>query len=474
MMTRTTVCLLVGLALGACDLNSPLQIPEFDTTAAEPQVAERLAALREQVVAHPDSAPAWGLFALSLQAHGFPDAAVESYAAARSLRPGTFAYLYLPATLLADQGSPDADRLFEQARVVRPNYVPLRLRLASWELDLGRPDRAIALIGDSLVISASPARARLILARAALARGELDRARTLLDVVIQTAPRYAQAYALSAEVYRRSGEVERADLDEQRSRVFKQEPRLEDPVLATLFGEGISSRWHLLRGQGYLVAGQADDARAAFELAVAARPDYANGWNQLGLAMNAMGRFDEASSAYQRAIDLRPQFANAFTNLAMSLFSNGEFEAGVNAATQAIQNDSTAAQAYLYLGVFEQALGRTDKARDIFSTGLSMAPFDASMGIRLSWLLATSPSSSSRDGPRAVELAETVNQIEGFSQAVSLDALAAAYAETGAFDQAMAAATRASRIALQQADTALAAGMQQRARLYSQGRPYRQ
>lgn len=474
MTRRAAICVLATLAWSACNSGLSPKIPEFDTGAAEPQVAERLRALRAVVVAHPDSGPAWGLLALSLQAHGYPEAAAQSYAAARFRRPGTFAYLYLPAMMLADRGDQDAGPLFEKARALRPDYVPLRLRESAWELDLGRPDRVLELLEDSVVLATAPAHARLVMARAVLAGGDLDRARALVEAAVQAAPRYGELHALAAEVYRRSGQTELAELAEHRARTFKEEPRLEDPVLASLYTEGISSRWHILRGQAYLVAGRPDDARLAFEQAVAARPTDAHGWNQLGTALQALGRSEEAAESHRRALELRPEFAEATTNLAMSLFSSGEFEAGFDAASLAIENDSTAARAYLYLGMFEQALGRPGRAREVYALGLSRTPFDVQIGIRLSWILATSRESSFRDGRRAVVLSETVNEIEGYDQPASLDALAAAYAEFGAYDRAVRAAGRARELAVQRADTILAAAIGQRTGLYRRGAAYRE
>lgn len=474
MIRSVGVCVFAGMILSGCDVCSSSGLPEYDTAGAEHQVVERLQALRQVVVAHPDSVPAWGLLALSLQAHDYPEAAVQAYARARSRRPETFAYVYLPAILLADRGRSEASELFERARALRPEYVPLRLREAAWQLDLGQPQRAIDLLDDSIVMSTTPARAILIMARAALAQNRLDRTRELLDAGIRAAPRYGALYALSGQLYRQVGEPELAELEALRAQTFRGEPNLEDPVLATLYVEGISSRWHILKGQGNLAAGRLEDARAAFEQAVAARPSDAHARNQLGIALQALGQFDEAADSYRRALDLRPGFAEATSNLAMSLFSSGEQEAGINAARQAIESDPTGAQGYLYLGMFEQAMGRPDRARGIYAQGLSIGMFDVRIGIRLAWILATSRSPSIRDGRRAVVLAETVNEIEGYDQPASLDALAAAYAEYRVFDRALATAARAQELAVQQGEPGLAAAIEWRGTLYTQHRAYRE
>jgi hypothetical protein len=61
----------------------------------------------------------------------------------------------------------------------------------------------------------------------------------------------------------------------------------------------------------------------------------------------------------------------------------------------------------------------------------------------LAYALATSPRESLRDGPRAVRLAQAVVAETEGRHPDYLDTLAAAYAETGAFDRAIAEQRRA-------------------------------
>lgn len=474
-MTRLRLPLTAALVLACgCDAGPGASIPDFDAADAEPRVAQRVQDLRAVVAAHPDSAPAWGLLALSLQAHGYPEAAVEAYAAAASLRPGTFAYVYLPATILGDRGDADAGRLFARARDLRPRYVPLRLREAAWQLDQGRPAQVAELLNDSLVLEAAPVEARLTLARASLGLGDLEESRSLLEDAAAGAPRMREVHGQLAEVYRRLGLTEQAELARFRSRTFREEPRTDDPVLATLYAEGVSSRWYILRGQGHLAAGEPAEAIGSFEEAIGARPDDAHGWNQLGIALQADVQYEAAAAAHRRALELRPGFADAAINLASDLFLGGDRDAGLRVARQAVEMDTTAAQAYLNLGMFEHALGRPGNARAAYASGLARAEFDVRIAIRLAWLMATDRSAARRDGRRAVVLAETVNEIEGYGEPASLDVLAAAYAEYGAFDNAVAAARRAESIASRNGNPELAAAIGQRTSLYVAGTAYRE
>ena len=69
--------------------------------------------------------------------------------------------------------------------------------------------------------------------------------------------------------------------------------------------------------------------------------------------------------------------------------------------------------------------------------------------------------------PSAVELTSRTNF-------VALDALAAAYAETGKFDEAARTAAKAAELALAAGDKKRAEQIESRRRLYEAGKPYRE
>jgi hypothetical protein len=87
--------------------------------------------------------------------------------------------------------------------------------------------------------------------------------------------------------------------------------------------------------------------------------------------------------------------------------------------------------------------------------------------------VATSEDPSVRDGAEALLLAERLCEVSGCAQASELDALAAAYAETGRFDLAAATAERARRSASEAGAAELADAIGLRTELYRRGEPYR-
>jgi hypothetical protein len=67
-------------------------------------------------------------------------------------------------------------------------------------------------------------------------------------------------------------------------------------------------------------------ATAHYRAAVAARPDHANGWNNLGLVCSQQGAVLEAEQCYMKAVALRPKFSLAHANLAVLLVRLGRRE----------------------------------------------------------------------------------------------------------------------------------------------------
>ena len=92
----------------------------------------------------------------------------------------------------------------------------------------------------------------------------------------------------------------------------------------------------------------------------------------------------------------------------------------------------------------------------------------------LAWLLATSPESSARNGAEAIQLAQRANELSGERNPLVLRALAAAYAETGRFDDAVSAAQRALALLQESSNNGLANQLRAEIQLYNSRFPYRE
>jgi peroxiredoxin len=91
----------------------------------------------------------------------------------------------------------------------------------------------------------------------------------------------------------------------------------------------------------------------------------------------------------------------------------------------------------------------------------------------LAWVLSTHPDASLRNGQEAVEIGEAVLRQSRHGRPEIWDTLAAAYAEAGLFDKAIAAARKGIELARRSGQTEREARMASRLELYENGQPYR-
>jgi tetratricopeptide (TPR) repeat protein len=125
----------------------------------------------------------------------------------------------------------------------------------------------------------------------------------------------------------------------------------------------------------------------------------------------------------------------------------------------------------LALGLFQT--GRVDEAVAHWKESLKINPDDMNAQAHLAWVLATSRDASLRDGAKAVELAKEVLQHAGHADVIVLRTLAAAYAESGRFSEAIETAQQALQLAIAQDNSALIWDLQLNIANYQRNLPLR-
>ncbi len=98
---------------------------------------------------------------------------------------------------------------------------------------------------------------------------------------------------------------------------------------------GWNQRGHALTGMGNL-----EEALAAFNRAIALKPDYANAWSNRSVALWRMGKYDDALTSNQRAIELAPFSSQAWFNQGRILTTLGKFEDAVTSYERALKGDA--------------------------------------------------------------------------------------------------------------------------------------
>jgi tetratricopeptide (TPR) repeat protein len=194
--------------------------------------------------------------------------------------------------------------------------------------------------------------------------------------------------------------------------------------------------------------------------------------NNLGLALAAQGRFDEAEPLYREALEHDPDRAELLHNLGTAELELGRTKEAAAHLARALQLQPERPDTRGNLGA---ALAQTGQMRDalpLLRAALEQEPNLPTAATMLAWILATAPGSDARETADAVRLAEHAAQLTGQQHAPTMDALGAAYARVGRFDEAAAAAQRALALARATGQTQLAREIEERERLYHARRAF--
>ncbi len=163
----------------------------------------------------------------------------------------------------------------------------------------------------------------------------------------------------------------------------------------------------------------------------------------------------------------------AHASLADLLLKRDRIDEAISHSEEALRIHSRNGSAHntLAFGLFRK--GRVDEAVAHWKESLEIRPDDMNAQAYLAWVLATSPDASLRDGAKAVELAKKVLEHDGHADVVVLRTLAAGYAESGRFSEAIETAQQALQLAIAQDKSALIWDLQLNITNYQRNRPLR-
>ena len=239
--------------------------------------------------------------------------------------------------------------------------------------------------------------------------------------------------------------------------------RIKPDLFATHLNLGI-----ILRDEGKL-----NEALDHFSRALHLKPNRAEAYYELGITLEKQGSFDAAIRHYLEVLQIKPGYAKAHNNLGIILSRQKKDKEAIFHLYEAIRIDSDYADAYCNLGIIYANQRNIETAILHYKKALYLNPNIAQALYNLSWILASCEDERFRNGEEAVKLAEKLCKLARYNQPLALDALAAAYAETEKFDEAVTAAKKALGLALKQGPNELVIALKKRLQLYQKGRPYR-
>ena len=161
-------------------------------------------------------------------------------------------------------------------------------------------------------------------------------------------------------------------------------------------------------------------------------------WFEKGLSLSQSNRFEEAISAFSKAIEMNPRDTDAYINRGVARYHQGDCGSALADYTKA----------------------------------LSINPRSIEAHNNMAWVLAVCPYSEYRNGAKAVAMAEKAAELT--PEASTLDTLAAAYAEAGRFETAMAIQKIVIALKSKEGGTEELAEYRERLNLYRTAKPWRE
>jgi tetratricopeptide (TPR) repeat protein len=177
---------------------------------------------------------------------------------------------------------------------------------------------------------------------------------------------------------------------------------------------------------------------------------------------------------YEEAIRLQPNYADAYYNRGSLLFAKGRIDEAIADWETVLEMHPNDADAHTSLGNALLQKGSLREAIAHYVTALGLAPEDPHSRNNVAWILATASDSSIRDGARALGFAQEAVQLSGGREPQFLRTLAAAYAESGRFSEAIAVSQQAAVTATMQGKPDMAKRLEKDLVLYRGNLPLRE
>jgi tetratricopeptide (TPR) repeat protein len=287
-------------------------------------------------------------------------------------------------------------------------------------------------------------------------KGDVDEAITHFEKVLEISPNVAGGHSNLGNALLQKGLIDQAMAQFQTALMISAD----------------SADAHNNLGGALLQEGQVDEAITHFEKALEKQPAYALAHSNLANALLQKGDIDEAIRHYQKTLELPFDHAESHYSIGNALRKEGEIDEAILHYRKALELRPDYANAHNNLANALRQKGLIGEAVLHYQKALQSEPGSILIQNNLAWLLATSSNPSVSNGAKAVELAQKANRLTGGDDPVILHTLAAAYAESGQFSEAVETARHALELAEAHGVTGLAESLRNKIVLYQAGSPY--
>jgi tetratricopeptide (TPR) repeat protein len=192
------------------------------------------------------------------------------------------------------------------------------------------------------------------------------------------------------------------------------------------------------RGNAYRETRQYDKSLADYAAALKIDAKFAYALASRGGLWTIRGDHAKAEADITAACAIDPRSALAFQQRGNLRRATRQYQLALDDYAHAIWLEPRYSSAYVERGIARRELKHYDKAIADFDKALEIEPKSPFALAAKAWLLATCPDANFRDGKKALELAKMADSRCMTKEPRYLEAFAAAYAEVGDFDAAIA------------------------------------
>ncbi len=484
--------------------------PELGSVADAP-LTQAVVAAQARIEKSPDDLAAWEAYGALLATHDWRREAAAAFAAAEALEPKNFRWPYLQGLQLAPCDVAAALAAYERALGIDPDYAPGHVNCGRLLLELARHGEAIGRFEQAIRLDEKSVDGWLGLGQARLLMHEPAAAEQALRRAFALEPDHPEVRsALSSACFalgRKEEAKEHARVTQAKARsVHVADPRAKIPFVPVTAGDHVNAALQRMDEKKFA------EAERYLRQALQIQPESIAAWTNLATVLLERDDLVGAETALRESIRITPS-ADAEFRLAGVLYRSGRKSEAADARAAAARLAPADVVTQEKAGMILLEVGRFADAAERFAAVAAARPGDEPARLRLAttlrslavdqlhhklvaegiatmrralaakpdhfpierdlaFLLATLPSDEQRNGVEAVKLAEHA-RLGREESAVILDALAAAYAEVGRFDDAVAAVERALEAARKGGRAAEGRSFEARLKLYRARKPLR-
>ncbi len=297
---------------------------------------------------------------------------------------------------------------------------------------LGRFDEAFADFSEAIRLEPKWFLPYLHRAQISQSKAQLDSALADYDRAVELVEQVsaehepAEGDPMAALVYCRRGDARHDQFQEAEAEADFAEARHHHPAAAAGY-----------LGEMWIRRGNFGRAFEVFTQLLDLRPNDPQGYLGRAAAAEALGDLEQTCSDCTEAIRVQPEGSIGYVVRARARYWQGRLDDALADLTEHLQRHPADAMAYHFRYAVRKELKELAAALQDLTDAHRLAPNEPQVCNSLAWFLATCTDFRLRDGARAVTFAHKACEATEWNNSYCLDTLAAALAETGAFEEAV-------------------------------------